>query len=158
MNAATRARSAAVNMSNAVQSAAKIARMLDEKPSGLEPEPRKHPRSLLDQLELSVRYVKDDTRRLQPKIGGKVVLERSGEEYALWLPADVWQGIASIICQTPNHHRAAVAMFLTLIETFLGQDAEPLRVLVEEIGREVVQQEYEFIPEDDRNEFDVCWT
>jgi hypothetical protein len=149
---ATRARSAAEIAAQAVQAAAKIAQTHNNIDSGVSADPeQKLP--LLDRIELSIRYMHDDTRRLQPKIGGKVKLERFGRTFTVWLPADVWQGIASIICQTPDHHRGAVAM----VETHLGTDNEALLALIEQIGREVVQDAYVGIPQDDFSEFDLCW-
>ena len=38
-------------------------------------------------------------------VGG--MFDGRGEQYTVWFPGRVWDGLATIIRQTPDHHRAA---------------------------------------------------
>src|SRR5258708_4603821 len=95
---------------------------------------------LLLRLEHSVIFANDDSLTLQPKIGatckvGNSELGRHSEgTETVWLSAPVWQGIATIIRQTPDMQRANVAAFLEIVAFSLTTSiAGVLHEMVDEV-------------------------
>src|ERR1700730_5600447 len=79
-------------------------------------------RPLLNRLAPSILNGDIDARQTQPQFGASVTVSvyggvgRPNDPRTVWLPAAAWEGIATLIRQTPNHCRPAVALFLTILE------------------------------------------
>src|SRR6266511_157726 len=71
---------------------------------------------LLLRLEPSIRFQDADAVAPQPVLGASTVLVDpmwpQGGSSSVWFPARVWDGIATIIRQTPDHLRPSVVEFL----------------------------------------------
>jgi hypothetical protein len=117
---------------------------------------------LLLRLEHSISFRNDDLEVLQPVIGASVIVghgysgRRSSETRTVWLPAVAWEGIATIIRQTPVWYRPCVALFLEVLHGNLGPN-DGLTGLLSEIIDEVRQDPYGDVPEADPDTFDFDW-
>jgi hypothetical protein len=117
---------------------------------------------LLMRFMPDLRFADDELTALQPKLGASVVVgdgytgrnERSTK--TVWLPAAAWQGMATIIRQTPDWWRHDVAAFLEVLHGSFGGN-DPLRGLLAEVIDEVRRDPYTDISEDDRDAFDFVW-
>jgi hypothetical protein len=116
---------------------------------------------LLLRLQPRTLFRHDDSHALQPRLGASVVVGRpfsrtSEEKYTVWLPAAVWEGIGSIIRQTPRWHRPGVAEFLEVLVGELPAD-DGIAGLLYEMVDEVRDDPYGDVPEDPSDEFDFAW-
>ena len=115
---------------------------------------------LLFRLELSVLFGLEDSHALQPKIGASCQVgdssagrQSKGTE-TVWLPAAAWEGMATIIRQTPDWQRENVATFLQIVASNL---TAPIGGVLLEMVDEVKNDPYKDVPETDRAAFDFIW-
>ena len=115
---------------------------------------------LLLRLEHSIRFSNDDLEQLQPVFGASVVVRHDlpSDEAAktVWLSAAAWQGLATIIRQTPNWHRNNVATFFEVLHFVMPMDSALSDLLTEAI-REIRADPYGAVSETDRDDHDFIW-
>jgi len=104
-----------------------------------------------------------DARQTQPQFGGCVTVhvyggpEHPKDPKTVWLPAAAWEGVATLIRQTPNHCRASVALFLTILHMDLAGD-DPLYGLLGELIAEIQNDPYGESPAEGHTAFDFHWS
>jgi hypothetical protein len=114
-------------------------------------------RPLLHRLVPSVVVSNIDAEQTQPRIGASVTLRGiRGEPLTLWLSAAGWEGVATLIRQTPTQCRSGVVEFLEVLHSSLDI-GEPLARLLAELIGEVDHDPYGTMPEDDRKSFEFQW-
>ena len=129
--------------------------------SSTETQPEKRP--LLSRLAPSIINGDIDARQTQPQIGASVTVSVYGgvghndEPKTAWLPAAAWEGVATLIRQTPNHCRPAVALFLTILHMDMAAN-DPLYGVLGEVISEVERDPYGEMPADDHKSFDFHWS
>src|ERR1700687_1949755 len=115
-------------------------------------------RPLLNRLVPSILNGDIDARQTQPQFGASVTVAvyRDGLK-TVWLPAAAWEGVATLIRQTPDHCRPAVALFLTILHTDMAAD-DPLYGVLGELIGEVARDPYGDMPTADPKLFDLHWS
>jgi hypothetical protein len=95
--------------------------------------------------------------KTQPRLGATLeVFDYKHEAHTIWLPASVWQGMATLVRQIPNHLRPDVAEFLMVLHGSFGM-TEPLGVLLNELITEVENDPYGEMPQIRPDAFDMAW-
>lgn len=126
------------------------------------PPPLLNSAPLLMRLEHGLRFVNDDLETLQPRLGAAAVV---GDSYSgrnshgtksIWLSAAAWEGIATIIRQTPKWHRHSVATFLEVLHSSLPHD-DGIGGLLAEVIDEVENDPYAEMTEADVKDYDLVW-
>lgn len=141
---------------------AKAADTTENNPELAAPLPLDGAPPLLLRLQHSLKFCNDDTETLQPKIGASAVVgagfsgRREQTTKTVWLTATQWQGLATIVRQTPNWYRHDVAQFLEALNSCMGAD-DPLTGLLAEAIAEVRHDPYTDIPESGRDGLDFVW-
>jgi hypothetical protein len=127
-----------------------------------QPETQPARRPLLNRLVPSILNGDIDARQTQPQFGASVTVTvyggvgRNKDPRTVWLPAAAWEGVATLIRQTPNHCRSAVGMFLTILEMNMAGD-DPLQGVLKEVITEIESDPYGEMPADDHQSFDFHW-
>jgi hypothetical protein len=115
-------------------------------------------RPLLDRLVPSILNGDIDARQTQPQFGASVtVAVWRNELKTVWLPAPAWEGIATLIRQTPEHCRPAVALFLTILHMDMAAN-DPLYGVLGEVISEIEHDPYGEMPASDSKAFDFHWS
>jgi hypothetical protein len=115
---------------------------------------------LLFRLEHSLLFDNEDSYALQPKIGASCQVgdsmlgRRSKGTHTVWLPAAAWEGMATIIRQTPEWQRQNVALFLEIVASNL---TTPIAGVLLELVEEVTNDPYKDVPETGRAGLDFVW-
>lgn len=121
-------------------------------------EPATRPPLLL-RLEHGVRFASDNTQTLQPRIGASVRVghDKPKGPKSVWLSADAWTGLGTIIRQTPDWHRAHVAEFLKVLDSSIAPTSAAVAYLLDEVIAELENDPYTDVTEDTSDEFDYAW-
>ena len=115
-------------------------------------------RPILDRLVPSTVIQNVDSDRNMPSIGASLeVPDRSsdGGRKTVWLTAQAWEGVMTLIVQTPDRYRESVAQFLELVESDLATGS-PLDLLLTEIIAEVRHDPYGELPQTPKTH-DFTW-
>jgi len=102
----------------------------------------------------------DEGDVLQPKfgascqVGDSALGRQSTGTDTVWLPAAAWEGMATIIRQTPDWQRQNVALFLEIVASNLT--ASIAGVVIEMVDG-VKDDPYRGVPESDRGAFDFIY-
>jgi hypothetical protein len=120
--------------------------------------PQPETRPLLDRLVPSILNGDIGAHQTQPQFGASVtVTVYPSLPKTAWLPAAAWEGVATLIRQTPDHCRPAVALFLTILHMDMAAD-DPLYGVLGEVISEVERDPYGEMPASDSKSFDFHWS
>ena len=115
-------------------------------------------RPILERLVPSTVIQNADCERNMPVIGATLELPVpycDGERKTAWLSAQAWEGVMTLIVQTPDRYRESVAQFLELVESDLSTGS-PLHLLLTEIIAEVRHDPYGELPQTPKTH-DFTW-
>jgi len=117
-------------------------------------------RPILDRLVPSTVIQNVDRDRNMPSIGATLevpVPYCDGERKTVWLSAQAWEGVMTLIVQTPDRYRPAVAEFLEVVVSDLATSS-PLELLLNEIITEVRDDVYaDKLPQTPIDTYDLSW-
>ena len=120
--------------------------------------PLQDARPLLLRLEHGVHFTHDDQEKLQPRVGAEVVVRRhpGAEVQRVWLSAAAWEGVGTLVRQTPDHSREGVATLLEVLHSAIPA-SDAIYALLGEIIEEVRNDPYGHVAEPDRSAYAFHW-